>query len=154
MKILIVYYSRTGTTKKIATELAAALSADIEEINELKSRRGIWGWITAGRDSSLRKETQIADLKSKLEDYDLVIVCTPIWAWTISTPMRQFLLQYANKIKQIGFVVTMGGSGAQRAFTHMQELCKKTPRFTAAFIEKKVKNGEYKQELAKIMNND
>ena len=35
MKTLVVYYSRTGTTKKIAVELAEKIGAEIEEIREI-----------------------------------------------------------------------------------------------------------------------
>lgn len=39
MKILIVFYSRTGTTRKVAHELQKSLKADIEELFD-KNRSG------------------------------------------------------------------------------------------------------------------
>ena len=38
-KILVVYYSKTGNTKKIGEELAKKLNADVEEVIDLKNRR-------------------------------------------------------------------------------------------------------------------
>ena len=33
-KILVIYYSRTGNTKKVAEDLARKLHADIEEVRK------------------------------------------------------------------------------------------------------------------------
>ena len=51
MKILVAFYSKTGKTKKVALGIAKQLKADIDEIADLKNRRGIIGWIIAGRDA-------------------------------------------------------------------------------------------------------
>lgn len=40
MKTLIVYYSRTGKTAKVAQRLAAALKADVVEIKCVRYRLG------------------------------------------------------------------------------------------------------------------
>jgi flavodoxin len=40
-KILVVYYSRTGMTKKLANSIANLLFADIEEIVDTKNRSGL-----------------------------------------------------------------------------------------------------------------
>ena len=37
-RILVVYYSRSGTTRKIAEALFSALNCDLEEIVESRSR--------------------------------------------------------------------------------------------------------------------
>ncbi|MFA5869173.1 MAG: hypothetical protein WC941_05670 [Candidatus Bathyarchaeia archaeon] len=52
MKTLIVYYSRDGSTRKVAEELKAQLGADIEEITEPKGRGGPLGWIRSGKEAS------------------------------------------------------------------------------------------------------
>ena len=40
MKILVAYYSRTGTTRKVAETIAGILKCDIEEVLDKKSRFG------------------------------------------------------------------------------------------------------------------
>lgn len=55
-KILVIFYSRTGTTRRIATALAAKLGGSVEEIVEGRTRNGFLGYwksiIEARRKSS------------------------------------------------------------------------------------------------------
>ncbi len=91
MKSLVVYYSRTGNTKFVAEEVAAQLGADIEEIVDLKNREGTTGWLTAGRDGMDNRLTEIAETKKNPDDYDLVVVGTPVWAWSPSAAVRTYV---------------------------------------------------------------
>jgi len=47
MKTLVVYYSRTGKTKFVAEKIAVELKADVEEVVDLKSRSGRFGFLKA-----------------------------------------------------------------------------------------------------------
>jgi len=57
--ILVVFYSRSGNTKKVATDIASALGADLEEIVEKKNRQGNLGWLSGGRDAMKKAQTEI-----------------------------------------------------------------------------------------------
>jgi len=59
MKTLVVYYSRTGTTKTVGKAIAKELKADSDEIIDLKNRLGPVNYIIAGKDATLRKLTKI-----------------------------------------------------------------------------------------------
>ena len=50
MRSLVVYYSRTGVTKKVAEAISQMLGADIEEIIDRRDRRGPKGFFTGGRE--------------------------------------------------------------------------------------------------------
>ena len=45
LRTLVVYYSRSGTTRKIAEALSEALNANIEEIVEANDRAGFFGYV-------------------------------------------------------------------------------------------------------------
>ena len=77
--ILVVYYSRTGGTRKVAEYIAKQLGADIEEIIDMKKRSGIWGFLTGARDALRRKETEINEIKKDSSKYDLVIAGSPMF---------------------------------------------------------------------------
>ena len=49
---VVVYYSRSGTVRRVAEQLAALLGADLEEIRETKDRAGFLGLISSGRTPS------------------------------------------------------------------------------------------------------
>ena len=84
MKALVVYYSRSGVTRKVAQALAAALGAEIEEIVDTKDRSGAGGWLKAGADASLKRLTAIQPMTKDPAGYDLVVIGTPVWGWTMT----------------------------------------------------------------------
>jgi hypothetical protein len=59
MKTLIVYFTRTGRTKKIVDTLQTGLAADVEEITEEGSRRGLLGWLKSGRQGASKADVEI-----------------------------------------------------------------------------------------------
>jgi flavodoxin len=147
MKTLILFYSRTGTTKKVAEKLAVIFSADIEEIFDTVNRSGAKGYLLSGRDATLKKMTKIKPLVHNLSDYDLVIIGTPIWAWTMSTPIRTLLTEQKDKIKQAAFFCTQSGSGAQGAFSNMAELINKQPLASLNLLTKEVAQDKISEAL-------
>ncbi|HCU70596.1 MAG TPA: hypothetical protein DIC35_02435 [Candidatus Moranbacteria bacterium] len=126
-KILITYYSRTATTKKVAEILAEKLGADIEEIKDTVDRKGAKGYLISGRDATLRKLTVLEKSEKNLQDYDLAIIGTPIWSWNMSVPVRTYLHDHKGEFPEVAFFCTMGGSGDERAFREMGEIIGKQP---------------------------
>ena len=61
--ILVVYYSRTGSTRKVAEYITKQLGADMEEIIDMRKRSGAGGFVLGGRDAIRRKETEISEIK-------------------------------------------------------------------------------------------
>ena len=59
MKVLVVYYSRTGNTRFVAEAVAQSLKADIEEIRDRKNRMGIFGFLRCGYEAIFKKLTDI-----------------------------------------------------------------------------------------------
>jgi len=132
MKTLVIYYSRTGVTKKIADYAAKKIGAQIEEIKDTVNRSGAVGYMLAGRDATLRRLTKLERPSHNPADFDLVIIGTPIWSWNMSTPIRTYLEEYKNQFKEVAFFCTMGGSGDERAFREMGEIIGKKPVATLA----------------------
>jgi flavodoxin len=126
-KILIVYYSRTGTTKKVAGELKSLLKCDSEEILDTKDRSGFMGYMRSGRDAIRRNLTEIKKIKKDPSLYDLVIVGTPNWASNISAPIRTYIAENCKKIRKVAFMVTMGGSSSDSVCRELGSVCRKKP---------------------------
>jgi len=127
MKALVVYYSRTGHTKKAAETISDRLVCDTEEIIDTVDRSGPRGIICSGRQAMKKELTVIEDMKKDVSSYDIIIVGTPIWVFTMSTPVRTFIREYKDHFKKVAFFCTYGGVGVEKTFTDMGDLCGKNP---------------------------
>lgn len=151
MKILAIYYSRTGTSTKLVKYIKKTLNCDIEMIEDSVDRSGLLGYLQSGKEASLKRNININPLKSKVENYDAVIVITPIWAFTMSSPIRAFLALYKAKIKRVAFCAVQGGSGADRAFEHMEALVGKKPICTLPLTTKEVMSDLFIEKTNKFI---
>ncbi|MDD2889148.1 MAG: flavodoxin [bacterium] len=147
MKILVAFYSRTGTTKKVAETMSGILKCDMEEIVDMKSRKGLWGWIMSGKDATQNNLTTIKEITKAPDSYDLIIIGTPIWASKMTPAVRTYLSQNKEKIKNIAFFCTMGGSNAGNAFKEMESFVGKEPFQTLEIPAKEVAQGTYVQKV-------
>lgn len=113
IKILIVYYSLTGNTQFIAETLRDSIEADVLElkpIKELKADSGtrfMWG----GYQSTMKKKPKLMDFDINPLEYDLIILGTPVWAWTFSPPMRSFLSKFDFTGKRVALWMSHAGDG-------------------------------------------
>ena len=152
MKVLVTYYSRTGVTRLAAQELARRLGADVEEIIDTKPRGGVIGWLVAGKDASLKRLTRIKPVSKDPAAYELVVIGTPVWAFTMAPAVRTYITDHRQAFEKVAFFCTMGGSGDARTFRHMSELAGTTPLATLALMEKDVRSGRHAAKLEAFVN--
>jgi len=138
MKALVAYYSRTGNTKTLARGIAEALGAEIEEIADRANRRGILGYLRSGREAWFHRRTELVPSAVDPSAYDLVIIGTPVWNASLSSPVRTFFAEHANALRSVAFFCTMGGSGSGRVFRQMEAACGKRPIATFARTERQL----------------
>lgn len=142
-KTLVVYYSLTNHTQKIAQLIAQGVGADIERILDVQSREGVLGYLRSGRESMLQRTSQIQPVKEDPSDYGLTIIGAPVWSWNLSPPMRSYAIAQKSKFKRVAFFCTEGGSGGARLFRQLQTLCGKPPVATLEVTEGELKSGAY-----------
>jgi flavodoxin len=151
MKVLVVYFSRTGSTRKVAQAVTKTLGAEIEEITDRVDRRGILGYLRSASGEWFGGDTTIDQSKFDPALFDLVIIGTPIWRFSVSTPVKHYLENHAAKFKKVAFFCTMGGSGDSRTFGQMQSLCGKVPVATMAIREAVVKQDKGGQAIEEFI---
>jgi hypothetical protein len=152
VRYLIAYYSRTGTTKLVAEELAKRLGSDVEEIIDTVDRRGVLGWLRSGRDGMGKRLTTIGKTAKDLSSYDSVVVGTPIWASNMSSHVRTYLSQNRDRFRKVGFLLIHGYPIAiEPIFAEMAETSGKEPVATLALSKKEVLSKEYAMELDKFV---
>lgn len=121
-KFLIIYYSRTGVTEKVARALALELGADMGKIQDEVNRRGLLGYLRSGREAAFKSLPAIKPVEKNLADYDWLIIGTPVWAHSMASPVRVYLHQNKNAIRRLACFCTMAGSGGQSALRDLEKI--------------------------------
>ena len=125
MKVLVIYYSLTGNTKNIAEMIREKTGGDLFEIETVEDYPADYSLIIAEAKTELETGELPALRKSPpdMSAYDLILVGSPVWWYTVSTPVMRFLTQadFAGK-KVSAFCTHEGGVG--KFFPHFQEQAK------------------------------
>lgn len=124
MRVLVVYYSKSGNTRRVAEEIAKALGAEMEELREVGVKRsGVLGFLFAGRDGMRRRASRIETPRKHVADYDLVFVGSPVWGWNLVPAVRSYLTATDLKGMPVALFCTSGGTGEKKTLASMRELC-------------------------------
>lgn len=134
-RILIVYYSRSGYTRRVARMLARRLGADIDEIKIVHPVRGPLGYALSAIEALAEITPPVQPALKSPKGYDRIIVGTPVWFWSLSSPVRAWLAQNRIGGARFAFFCTMGGSGSGRVFAAMAKIAKAKPLATLALTD-------------------
>ncbi len=147
MKILTVYYSRTDITGEIARAIQQELGGDLEALQDTRDRSGVMGYLHSGLEAALKKQAEIKEVKHDPGQYDLVIIGTPVWSHTISTPVRTYLVRYGKKIKTTACFATCGSTGIRQALREMEAMVKVKPRARLEIKKADMKTEGYREKV-------
>jgi flavodoxin len=129
-KILVVYYSRSGTTRRIAELLASELGADIEPIREESAhaaRAGARGYVRSLLDALCHRRVPVAPPLHDVSAYDAVVVGAPVWASSAAAPAVAWLKAHGAQIRHLALFCSLGGRGSQPALEQMSKAAGKAP---------------------------
>ena len=126
-KVLITYFSPTGTTKSLSQDLAAATGADLFEIEGAQPYTN--DDVNLGNrearafkemaDKSLRPEVKAKP--DKLKIYDVVFIGFPIWGDAAPNIINTFIEQNDLKGKTVIIFSTSGSSNLTNSFNKLKE---------------------------------
>jgi len=153
-RILVVYFSQGSATKRVAEDLARLLGADLERVVEKKQRKwGFFGFMGAGAAASMSRAAPITAPARDPADYEGVVVCTPIWAWRLSPPMRSWLRLNKGKLPPLAAYVTVSGdTQPDKVAAEMAKESGRQPATFAGFADRDFEPGSRAQYIAKIAN--
>lgn len=154
MKTLVAYFSASGVTRQVATQLAEVANADLYEIQpeQLYTEEDL-NW----RDSLSRSSVEMKDKTSRpaikkselnMDDYNVVYVGFPIWWYTCPTIINTFMESYDFSGKTVIPFATSGGSTIEQA---CQDLKSAYPK--ANWKDGRLLNGATKDELEEWVKN-
>jgi flavodoxin len=150
-RTLVVYFSRTGYTRKIAEEIAGRCGADVEAIEDVRARAGIFGYLRSAREAYKKRLIELRPAAKNPSDYDLVILGTPVWASNVSSPMRAYLTAHRGELKRVAAFCTQGGSGAEKVLSDMAELCGRKPVASLALNDGEIKRRGHTEKLDQFL---
>lgn len=123
-KKLVVFFSYTGNTKKIAESIQKKLNCDILEIKPVKPYSTDYQTVVdeEQNNESSKKKPEIQSINKDLSQYDEIIVGSPVWWYTIAPVIRTFLSENDLKGKIIKPFATNAG-WLERTFQEIEKLC-------------------------------
>lgn len=123
-KKLVVYFSYTGNTRKIVNIIKDKLNCDILEIETIIPYSSDYQTVVdeeQNRDASYRLP-DIKEFDINLDNYDTIIIGTPVWWYNAAPAIRKFLTEYDLSGKTIvPFATNAGWLG--KTFTEIKKLC-------------------------------
>lgn len=150
MNTLIAYYSRTGHTEKVATDLAQKIGANlvhIEAVNEPQAHG-------KSLSSLLTVHAEIKPCKIDLSDIDFLIVATPVWADGPSPYIERYLSMVTNcRGKPFSALIETAQGGGKRTLSQIRKaLERKGMRYvSSAFtFEGDVDAGKYDEVIQRF----
>jgi hypothetical protein len=135
-KVLVVYFSQGNAARRVAEDIAALYGADIEEIKEARARKtGFFAFMLTGAASSFKTASAIVPSQKDPSRYDAVFVCTPIWSWSLSPPVRSWLKRFAGTLPKAAFITISGDTEPDKVVKDMAKTAKTTPFSFVGFSE-------------------
>lgn len=120
-KVLVAYFSASGVTRGVATQLAEVTGGTLHEITPLQPYTAAdLDWTDKQSRSTVEMQDKssrpaIKDTLTNMADYDVVYVGFPIWWYTAPTIINTFIESYDLKGKTLIPFATSGGSSIRKA---------------------------------------
>ncbi len=110
-KTLVVYFSHSGNTKKIAKMIKEKVSADEARIDVVKPYVGAMDDVSAQgqREVESGYMPEIKPLNVTLADYDRIVIGTPTWWYTMAPAVLTFLSNTDLSGKDVVLYMTNAG---------------------------------------------
>lgn len=144
---LVVYFSRTGYTARVAREIADRCGADLEAIDERGSRVGVFGYLRSLREAIGKATVEVQPANHDPANYDLLILGTPVWAGHVCSPLRSYVSLHKRWLARIAVFCTEGGSGGERVAAEIAELVGHAPLATLVVTDREIQNASYGTKL-------
>lgn len=126
MKSIVIFYSLEGNTRLIAEKVAQTINSDILELKtktEIKSD-GFSKYIWGGKQVLFREKPELAAFDKDLNQYDLIIFGSPIWASMYAPAFNTFFIDNKFFNKKYALFNCNGGGKTEKFFQKFKEQLK------------------------------
>jgi len=118
MNTLIVYYSFTSNNEKLAFYLTKQLHCDVAKLETISKRSGF----SIMLDLLFKRKPALKPLHLNLKDYHDIIFIGPVWAGKVATPLKSFIINERENIRDYSFITVCGGGNRDQKAHIIHEL--------------------------------
>lgn len=119
MKTAVVYYTMSGNARFMAEEISRRTDADLIEIAPVKpyKSKGFMKYVHGGGDVVMKRNPKLKAYTFNAEEYDSVIMVSPVWASSVVPPLRTFADENKAGLqgKKISMAMCQLGNGGEKA---------------------------------------
>lgn len=139
--ILVVFYTYTGTCRKLARLLCEQMGWPSGEVVEVRPRAASRGTLLCVAESLLHRRPAIRYQGPDPKDFDIVVLVSPVWVYGIASPMRSFLAERRDDLRHVAVVSAMDSRGGTGAAAQIGQLLGREPLVATAFTARAVDDG-------------
>lgn len=118
MKKIVVFYSYTGNTKKLAEAKAKEKQAELLEVGKDIKPSRFMAYVAGSFGALRKKQEKIENITDKLNLYDEIIIMGPIWAGAPAPVVNSILASLPAK-KQVS-IFLVSGSGKSKCKDYIE----------------------------------
>ena len=150
MKRALVYYSMSDNTEYVAQYIKERLNVDLIRLYPKKEypNKGFKKFFWGGK-SAVMGETPELEPYNFSNKYDQVIIGSPVWAGTFTPPIRTFINDNKEllKDKEIAVFYSQSGEGNKKAIDRIKEYIGKDQlKASISIIDPKTKQSKEKDK--------
>ena len=113
MNKIFVYYSMTGNVHYVAGILKEKMNIDLLRIEPVKEYpdKGFKKFFWGGKSAVMKETPNLVKYQFDSNKYDEIIIGTPVWASNITPPIRTFINENKDSLKNKKISVVISNSG-------------------------------------------
>lgn len=138
---LVVFYSCTGTCRKLARLLGAQMGWPVGEIMAARPRAGPAGTLRCAVESLLHRRPRIRYEGPDPGEFDIVVLVSPVRVYGLASPMRSFVAAHRDDLRHVAVVSATSDRGATGAAAAIEQLLGREPLVATAFTARAVDDG-------------
>lgn len=146
--ILVVSYSYTGTSRRVAQLLCSHHGWPLGEVIDRAPR----GTLRCVLDVLLRRHPPVSYQGPDPGGFRTVVLVAPVWMYRLAPPMRSFLLQHRPHLPRVAAIITMNAGGASNALADIAHVLGHPPIASASFLQREIEDGSATGKLIEFGN--
>ncbi len=128
MKSIVLYFTRTGNSKRIAQKIAEKAGCGLSQITDEKNWKGIFGFLRGGYYAITFRETNPRLIPMVgFAEYDRIAIVGPVWAGNAVPAVFSLLMREKASLDKICLVLSSGGGETAPVFEKLESRIGKIP---------------------------